>query len=64
MFQEFRTQNRTHTLLVPIWFYVYAIFYVYLFKINSFFPPKALIDASVSYHSYTKIWFQKQYYSY
>ncbi len=31
MFQEFRTQNRTHaysiTVLFPIWVYVYALFY-------------------------------------
>jgi len=29
-----------------------------------FFPPKALLDASVSCHNYTKIWtIQKQYHS-
>ncbi len=45
MFQEFRTHAYSITLLFPIWVYAYALF----FKINSFF--KALLDASVYYHS-------------
>ncbi len=53
MFQEFRTQNRTHAHLVlfPIWDYVYALFFVIL----TIFFPKALLDASVSCHNYAKI---------
>ncbi len=46
MFQEFRAKNRTHayliTVLFPIWFYIYALF----FKINFF--SKALLDARFS----------------
>ncbi len=49
-FQEFRTQSRTHAysiiVLFPICVYVYALF----FKINSFFFPNALLDASVCCH--------------
>ncbi len=37
--------------------YVYALF----LKINCFSPK---LNASVSCHSYAKIWFQKQYHNY
>ncbi len=40
--------------LFPIWVYVNAVF----FKISFFLFSKALIDSSVSCHSYAKIWFQ------
>ncbi len=46
MFQEFRTQNRTHayliTVLLPIWVYAYAVFFKF-FKYLTVFS-KALSD--------------------
>ncbi len=56
MFQEFRTQNRTHaysiglTVLFPIWVNVYALF----LRLTVFFPM-ALLDATVTCRSYSKI---------
>ncbi len=41
-------------------YFLYGFMYMlYFFKINNFF-----FHASVSSHSYAKIWFQKQYHSY
>ncbi len=51
MFEEFRTQNRTHayltTALFPILVYVHALFMHLIFFL------KALLDASVSSQRYT-----------
>ncbi len=48
MHHEFKTHAYSITVLFPIWIYVYALF----FKIKWFL---ALLDASVSCRSYSKI---------
>ncbi len=50
MFQEF-IKCLFDNSLFPMWVYVNALF----FKMNCYFFSKALLDSSVSCHSYAKI---------